>query len=192
MFVLFITILQKKKKKRVSCFVTIDSGNSRQIDIMGKWWNSLDLNFMHDSRTWRQRTGVKTPPPPPLLACFIIRASSVVTHGRTHENTRWKHHHRNFNSSAQYVDTATTLLPCNRAPATNGQSTNMMSPTHVNVSTKHADTTALHLNTRSTTVTQPWCHDHLKWTTWNTYVQSVSKTSQQRTNIISTGRTITL
>ena len=24
---------------------------------------------------------------------------------------------------------------------------------------------------------------HLKWTTWNTYVQSVSKTSQQRTNI---------
>ena len=59
------------------------------------------------------------------------------------ENTRWKHHHRNFNGSAQYVDTATTLLPCNRAPATNGQSTNMTSQTHVNVSTKHADTTAV-------------------------------------------------
>ena len=59
------------------------------------------------------------------------------------ENTRWKHHHRNFHDSAQYVDTATTLLPCNRAPATNGQSTNMTSQTHVNVSTKHADTTAV-------------------------------------------------
>ena len=48
-----------------------------------------------------------------------------------------------INSSAQYVDTATTLLPCNRAPATNGKSTNMTSQTHVNVSTKHADTTAV-------------------------------------------------
>ena len=52
--------------------------------------------------------------------------------------------------------------------------------------------TPLPCNTRSTTVTQPWYHDHLKWTMWNTYVQSVSKTSQQRTNMISTGRTITL
>ena len=52
--------------------------------------------------------------------------------------------------------------------------------------------TPLPCNTRTTTVTQPWYHDHLKWTTWNTYVQTVSKTSQQRTNIISTGRTITL
>ena len=43
--------------------------------------------------------------------------------------------------------------------------------------------TPLPCNTGSTTVTQPWYHDHLKWTTWNTYVQSVSKTSQQRTNI---------
>ena len=64
-------------------------------------------------------------------------------HQKNTENTRWKHHHRNFNGSAQYVDTATTLLPCNRAPATNGQSTNMTSQTHVNVSTKHADTTAV-------------------------------------------------
>ena len=45
--------------------------------------------FMHDSRTWRQRTGVKTRShPPTLLACFIIRASFetvkvLVTHGRT-------------------------------------------------------------------------------------------------------------
>ena len=53
--------------------------------------------------------------------------------------------------------------------------------------------TPLLCNTRSTTVTQPWYHDHLKWTTWNTYVHKVfRKTSQQRTNIISTGRTITL
>ena len=160
-------------------------------------------NRQHASPQHEVATDVKQMPIRPIIIIikknyiFIIRASFetvkvLVTHGRTHENTRWKHHHRNFNSSAQYVDTATTLLPCNRAPATNGQSTNMMSQAHVNVSTKHADTTALHLNTRSTTVTQPWCHDHLKWTTWNTYVQSVSKTSQQRTNIISTGRTITL
>ena len=44
---------------------------------------------MHDSRTWRQRTGVKTlSHPPTLLACFIIRAifetvKVLVTHGRT-------------------------------------------------------------------------------------------------------------
>ena len=29
--------------------------------------------------------------------------------------------------------------------------------------------TPLLCNTRSTTVTQPWYHDHLKWKTWNTY-----------------------
>ena len=52
--------------------------------------------------------------------------------------------------------------------------------------------TPLPCNTRSTTVTQPWYHDQLKWTTWNTYVQNVSKSSQQRKNIISTGRTIAL
>ena len=83
---------------------------------------------------------------PPLLACFIIRVSFetvkvLVTHGRTQ-----KTHGENIitvNGSAQYVDIATMLLPCNRAPATNGQSTNMMSQTHVNVSTKHADTTAV-------------------------------------------------
>ena len=33
--------------------------------------------------------------------------------------------------------------------------------------------TPLLCNTRSTTVTQPWYHDHLKWTTWNTYVHKV-------------------
>ena len=49
----------------------------------------VDLHFMHDSRTWRQRTGVKTlSHTPTLLACFIIRASFetvkvLVTHGRT-------------------------------------------------------------------------------------------------------------
>ena len=32
--------------------------------------------------------------------------------------------------------------------------------------------TPLPCNTRSTTVTQPWYHDHLKWTTWNTYLSS--------------------
>ena len=104
---------------------------------------------MHDSRTWRQRTGVKTlshPPHPTSLLDYPSEFRNRKGTGHTRkntENTRWKHHHRNFNGSAQYVDTATTLLPCNRAPATNGQSTNMTSQTHVNVSTKHADTTAV-------------------------------------------------
>ena len=54
-----------------------------------KYRKKVDLHFMHDSRTWRQRTGVKTRShPPTLLACFIIRASFetvkvLVTHGRT-------------------------------------------------------------------------------------------------------------
>ena len=104
---------------------------------------------MHDSRTWRQRTGVKTLSPPPHSTSLLYYPSEFrnrkgTGHTRKNtENTRWKHHHGNFNRSAQYVDTATTLLPCNRAPATNGQSTNMTSQTHVNVPTKHADTTAV-------------------------------------------------
>ena len=64
---------------------------------------------------------------------------------------------------------------------------------HVNVSTKHADTTAVqHTQHHSNTAVIPQSIEQSKWTTWNTYVQNVSKTSQQRTNIISTGRTITL
>ena len=95
-----------------------------------------------------------------------------------------------INGSAQYVDTATTLLPCNRAPASNGQSTNMTSQTHVNVSTKHADTTAVqHTQHHGNTAVIP---RSFKMNVEYICTQSVSKTSQQRTNIITTGRTITL
>ena len=40
---------------------------------------------MHDSRTWRQRTGVKTlsppPPPPPTLLINIMVADDLVMQG---------------------------------------------------------------------------------------------------------------
>ena len=167
--------------------------------VTKKYRKKVDIHLMHDSRTWRQRTGVKTlshPPPPPHPTSLLYYPSEFwnrkgTGHTRKNtENTRWKHHHRNFNGSAQYVDTATTLLPCNRAPATNGQSTNMTSQTHVNVSTKHADTTAVQYTQRhgnTAVIPQSFKMNNVEYI-W----QSVSKTSQQRTNIISTGRTITL
>ena len=180
--------------------------------VTKKYRKKVDI---HDSRTWRQRTGVKTlshtppppppptpphppppPPPPPHPTSLLYYPSEFwnrkgTGHTRKNtENTWWKHHHRNFNGSAQYVDTATTLLPCNRAPATNGQSTNMTSQTHVNISTKHADTTAVqHTQHHGNTAVIP---QSFKMNNVEYIWQSVSKTSQQRTNIISTGRTITL
>ena len=90
-----------------------------------------------------------SPPPHSSLLYYPSEFRNRKGTGHTRkntENTRWKHHHRNFNGSAQYIDTATTLLPCNRAPATNGQSTNMTSqagdlwhpPVNLPRATKHA------------------------------------------------------
>ena len=154
--------------------------------------SSLYARQPHLASTYRSKNSLTPPHSTSLLyypSEFWNRKGTGHTRKNT-ENTRWKHHHRNFNGSAQYVDTATTLLPCNRAPATNGQST-IWRHRHTWTSPQNMRT-PLPCNTRSTTVTQPWYHDHFKWTTWNTYVQSVSKTSQQSTNIISTGKTITL
>ena len=61
---------------------------------------------------------------------------------------------------------------------------------HVNVSTKHADTTAVqHTQHHGNTAVIP---RSFKMNVEYICAQSVSKTSQQRTNIITTGRTITL
>ena len=113
--------------------------------MLGWRGSSLDARQPHLASTYGSKNSLTPPHPTSLLyypSEFRNRKGTGHTRKNT-ENTRWKHHHRNFNGSAQYVDTATTLLPCNRAPATNGQSTNMTSQTHVNVSTKHADTTAV-------------------------------------------------
>ena len=142
---------------------------------------------MHDSRTWRQRTGVKTlSHPPTLLACFIIRASFetvkvLVTHGRTQ-----KTHGENIitETLTAVPNTLTQQRRCYHATGHLQQTDNRPIWRHRHTWTSPQNMrTPLPCNTGSTTVTQPWYHDHLKWTTWNTYVQSVSKTSQQRTNI---------
>ena len=55
----------------------------------------VDLHFMHDSRTWRQRT-----PPSTSLLYYPSEIWNRKGTGHTRkntENTRWKHHHRNFN-----------------------------------------------------------------------------------------------
>ena len=45
--------------------------NCRPNDGRTKKYKKVDLHFMHDSRTWRQRMGVKTlSHPPTLLVCF--------------------------------------------------------------------------------------------------------------------------
>ena len=44
--------------------------------------------------------------------------------------------------------------------------------------------TPLLCNTRSTTVTQPWYHDHLKWKTWNTYVHKVFRKLRNRGRLL--------
>ena len=138
-----------------------------------------------------------TPPPPTptLLACFIIRASLetvkvLVTHGRTQ-----KKHGENIITEilTAVPNTLTQQRRCYHATGHLQQTDNRPIWRHRHTWTSPQNMlTPLPCNTRSTTVTQPWYHDQLKWTTWNTYVQNVSKTSQQRTNIISTGRTITL
>ena len=142
---------------------------------------------MHDSRTWRQRTGVKTlSHPPTLLACFIIRASFetvkvLVTHGRTQ-----KTHGENIitETLTAVPNTLTQQRCCYHATGHLQQTDNRPIWRHRHTWTSPQNMrTPLPCNTGSTTVTQPWYHDHLKWTTWNTYVQSVSTTSQQRTNI---------
>ena len=142
---------------------------------------------MHDSRTWRQRTGVKTlSHTPTLLACFIIRASFetvkvLVTHGRTQ-----KTHGENIitETLTAVPNTLTQQRRCYHATGHLQQTDNRPIWRHRHTWTSPQNMrTPLPCNTGSTTVTQPWYHDHLKWTTWNTYVQSVLKTSQQRTNI---------
>ena len=71
------------------CLVNIKPIRHFLVTNVSRIGVNLHLHFMHDSRTWRQRTGVKTlSHPPTLLACFIIRASFetvkvLVTHGRT-------------------------------------------------------------------------------------------------------------
>ena len=62
---------------------------------------------------------------------------------------------------------------------------------HVNVSTKHADTTAVqHTQHHGNTAVIP--RSFKMKNVEYICTQSVSKTSQQRTNIITTGRTVTL
>ena len=170
--------------------------NCRPNEGRTKKYKKVDLHFMHDSRTWRQRMGVKTlSHPPTLLACFIIRASFetvkvLVTHGRTQ-----KTHGENIitETLTAVPNTLTQQRRCYHATGHLQQMDNRPIWRHRHTWTSPQNMrTPLPCNTRSTTVTQPWYHDHLKWTMWNTYVQSVSKTSQQRTNMISTGRTITL
>ena len=103
---------------------------------------------MHDSRTWRQRTGVKTlSHTPTLLACFIIRASFetvkvLVTHGRTQ-----KTHGENIitETLTAVPNTLTQQRRCYHATGHLQQTDNrpIWRHRHVNVSTKHADTTAV-------------------------------------------------
>ena len=99
-------------------------------------------------RTWRQRTGVKTlSHPPTLLACFIIRASFetvkvLVTHGRTQ-----KTHGENIITETLMAvpNTLTQQRRCYHATGHLQQTDNrpIWRHRHVNVPTKHADTTAV-------------------------------------------------
>ena len=151
---------------------------------------------MHDSRTWRQRTGVKTlSHPPTLLACFIIRASFetvkvLVTHGRTQ-----KTHGENIitETLTAVPNTLTQQRRCYHATGHLQQTTidqYDVTDTRERLHKKHADTTAVqHTQHHGNTAVIP---QSFKMNNVEYIWQSVSKTSQQRTNIISTGRTITL
>ena len=112
-------------------------------------------------------------PPPTLLACFIIRASFetvkvLVTHGRTQ-----KTHGENIitETLTAVPNTLTQQRRCYHATGHLQQTDNRPIWRHRHTWTSPQNMrTPLPCNTGSTTVTQPWYHDHLKWTTWNTYV----------------------
>ena len=113
---------------------------------------------MHDSRTWRQRTGVKTlSHTPTLLACFIIRASFetvkvLVTHGRSH-----KTHGENIitETLTAVPNTLTQQRRCYHATGHLQQTDNRPIWRHRHTWTSPQNMrTPLPCNTGSTTVTQ--------------------------------------
>ena len=165
-----------------------NDGHTKNIEKSG---SSLYAWQPHLASTYGSKNSLT---PPTLLACFIIRASFetvkvLVTHGRTQ-----KTHGENIitETLTAVPNTLTQQRRCYHATGHLQQTDKKYDVTDTRTKIwRHRHTwtspqnmrTPLPYNTGSTTVTQPWYHDHLKWTTWNTYIQSVSKTSQQRTNI---------
>ena len=176
-------------RKRLWKLIWLSKDARKNIEKSG---SSLYARQPHLASTYGSKNSLTHPT---LLACFIIRASFetvkvLVTHGRTQ-----KTYGENIITETLMAvpNTFTQQRRCYHATGHLQQRDNRPIWRHRHTWTSPQNMrTPLPCNTGSTTVTQPWYHDHLKWTTWNTYVQSVSKTSQQSTNIISTGRTITL